>query len=166
MIARSTSPGVFKWGQVFQRGDLPIFITDLANNPVSPFKVTYTLFYVGSGCARQVGPADRVPVQADVGEYYVSGVAGECAQPGDWLVEWKYQESFSSPCIADRMGFKVFNTAQYLPPVTYRNQSHPCGCSGSCGCTGASPRGACQWGCRNPCLTQTSTPCGGKYGWG
>ena len=88
MIARSTSPGVFKWGQVFQRGDLPIFITDLANNPVSPFKVTYTLFYVGSGCARQVGPADRVPVQADVGEYYVSGVAGECAQPGDWLVEW------------------------------------------------------------------------------
>lgn len=165
MIARSTSPGVFKWGQVFQRGDLPIFIMDGANNPVSPYRVTYTIFFLGSSCLpRQVGPADRVPVQADVGEYYVSGVAGECAQPGEWLVEWKYQEAFDSPIIADRMGFKVFNTAQYLPPTTFRG--HPCGCSGNCGCTSANPRGACQWGCRNPCLTQSPTPCGGKFGWG
>jgi hypothetical protein len=158
-----TSPGVFRWGYVFQRGDLPIFITDPAGNPADPFKITYSLSFQpkGAPCPRPAGPCDRVPVHADVGEYYVSGVAGQCGQPGQWFVDWKYQESFGSQLIADRMGFQVFDTAQ-LAPVTY--VSYPCGCSSGsgCGCSNLNPRGGCEWGCRNPCLR--TVPCG-KFGW-
>jgi hypothetical protein len=159
MIARSVSPGIFKWGYVFQRGDLPIFITDTAGNPVSPFKVTFTLFRYSKGACgpMRVGPCDRTPVMADVGEYYVSGVAGQCGQPGDWLVEWKFQESFGSQFALDRFGFKVFDTSQYCAGVTYNRLG--CGCSsGGCGCTNANPVGSCQWKCLTP------SGCG-KYGW-
>ena len=164
MIARSVSPGIFKWGYVFQRGDLPIFITDTAGNPVSPYKVTFTLFrYAKGACSpMQVGPCDRTPVMADVGEYYVSGVAGQCGQPGDWFVDWKFQESFGSTFSGDRFGFKVFDTSQ-LAPATYGRLGCGCASGGGCGCTNMNPVGSCQWKCSSPCLTQTSS-CG-KYGW-
>lgn len=156
-------PGVFKRGYIFQRGDLPLFITDSSGNATNPYKVTFTLYYRAgnSPCELQVGPIDRTPVQAKIGEYYVSGVAGECGQPGQWYVEWKYQESFGSQWVTDKMGFSVFETTQFAP-VTYT--SYPCGCGNSsgCGCTIANPRGGCQWGCRNSCLQVSSC---GKYGW-
>jgi len=165
MIARSVSPGIFKWGYVFQRGDLPIFITDTAGNPVSPYKVTYSLLYQGKGeCSpRRAGPCDRTPVQGDVGEYYVSGVAGCCGQPGQWFVEWKFQEAFGSTWSTTTMGFTVFDTSQ-LAPATYGRLGCGCSSGSGCGCTNLNPVGSCQWGCTGSgCLTQTSS-CG-KYGW-
>lgn len=150
------SPGVFRFGQVFQRGDLPIFITDESTNPVSPYKITYTLYYVPpTGCAYPSGVKDRIPVQADVGEYYVSGVVGQCGQPGNWYVEWKYQASSDGVWISDKMGFKVFNTAAYCPPGP-----GSCGCGSSpCACYG---HAGCQWCCRNPCkCSNPGSPCGG-----
>jgi len=154
-MTATSSPGVFRVGHVFQRGDLPLFVTDLAGNAVTPYKVTFTIFYQSSGdvCARQVGPSDRTPVQAAIGEYYVSGVA--CGQSGQWYVEWKLQEGASTSLVSERMGFQIFDSSR-LSPSTYISGSS-CGCS--CGC---SSHAGCQWGCRNPCLRTTSC---GKYGW-
>lgn len=163
MSVRLVSPGVFRWGHVFQRGDLPNFVTDMAGYPANPYKLTFTLFYYPKGacCPMRVGPIDRTPVNADIGEYYVSGVAGQCGQPGDWYVEWKLQEAFGSQVSTDLFGFKVFDTAQYLPAATY--QKLGCGCVQGCGCTNANPVGSCQWKCSSSGLVQTST-CG-RYGW-
>lgn len=115
-VAPKHSPGIFKMGHVFQRGDLPLYVMDNAGNPVSPQKVTFTIYrYDRNGTAVQIGPADRTPVNVGVGEYYVTGIAGDCGgQPGDYFVKWTYQYNLSSPLTSDVMGFKVFNPSDYL----------------------------------------------------
>lgn len=133
MILRS-SPGVFKWGHVFQRGDLPIYIMDAVGSPFSPFKVTYTILFQPKlhntdGQHRQdhltkIWPCDRIPVQADIGEYYGTGCAGEGGQPGQWFVEWTIQEYLDGPLQADRFGFEVFNTAEFCPRHHHLGHEH------------------------------------------
>lgn len=140
MIIRS-SPGVFRWGQVFQRGDLPIFITDNAGNPLDPHKITYNLLYQPrrhhnlcsappshhsghfpghhSGFPNHAvvaGPCHRIPVQAALGEFYVTGCAGQGGQPGQWFVRWVIQEFFQGTLMSETFGFDVFDTARYFPP--------------------------------------------------
>lgn len=141
------SPGVFVWGHVFQRGDLPLYIQDATGNPASPSIVQYTMFrYVkGNPNPVQVGPCGRTPVTADLGEYYATGVAGECGQPGDWFVQWVYQEAFDSQKVEAIFPFKVFNSADFPVACATSTSSSSCGCK----------RGAMAWSCRNPC------PCGG-----
>lgn len=113
-----SSPGIFAFGYVFQRGDLPIYITDPAGNPASPAVINYTLFAYpkGSACAFQTGPANRTPVSAGVGSFYVSGVAGECGQPGRWYVQWNWAESVNSPMNQDTFGFVIFDSALGFKP--------------------------------------------------
>jgi len=113
-------PGMFKPGHVFQRGDLPIWISDLAGNPFGPAVITYTLYHYEAGCPDpiQAGAADRRPVNAGLGEYYVSGIAGEFGQPGDWFVRWTYQETLDSPETEDIYPFKVFDSSQVDPCCT------------------------------------------------
>jgi hypothetical protein len=107
-------PSIFKYGHVFQRGELPIYISDLSGNPVSPAIVTYTIFRYEAGNPNpiQVGAADRTPVNAGIGEYYVSGVAGEFGQPGEWFVRWRYQADIDSPVTEDYYPFEVLDTSQ------------------------------------------------------
>lgn len=150
MPASTSSSGVFVWGHVFQRGDLPLFVTDLANNPLDPYSVKYTMYYYpkNAQCATRVGPECRTPVRVDVGEYYATGVAGQCGQPGDWCVEWKVQEVFNGPVLSSKFCFKVFDSSQYC---NYGGTS-----SGGCSSVNTP---AC--GCKKPC----SCSCGGKSGW-
>jgi len=106
------SPGVFVVCAVFSRGDLPIFFKDSSGNPTSPYLVAYSLYQQGACGAVLVGCADRTPVEAAVGEYYVSGVA---ASPGQWFVEWTYQETSTSPLTGVIFAFTVFDPARYCP---------------------------------------------------
>lgn len=121
MIVKS-SPGVFKCGHLFQRGDLPIYIVDGAGSPFSPYSIKYTLLYHpkprehhGPHCSHliKVFPCHRMPVQADIGEYYATGYAGEGGQSGQWYVEWVFQEYFEGPLQEDRFGFEVFSPAEF-----------------------------------------------------
>jgi hypothetical protein len=72
-----------------------------------------------------INPYHRVPIQADVGEYYATGYAGEGGQPGQWYVEWVLQEYFDGPLQEDRFGFEVFSPVEYLSnpyrPVGYQS---------------------------------------------
>lgn len=135
------SPGIFVWGHVFQRGDLPLFIRDPAGNPASPFKVTYTLFYYIKGLVTpvQVGPEGRTPVTADLGEYYVSAVGGEGGQTGDWYVRWTWQESFGSQEVELAFPFKIFDSSQF--PEASSSCCSACGAVRTfCSCHGTTPR--------------------------
>jgi hypothetical protein len=131
VAAKITSPGVFNYGQVFQMGDLPIYITDLANNPLGPYLVKFTMYYYpkNSQCAVRVGAEDRTPVNVGVGEYYATGVAGQCGQPGDWYIEWKIQEAFDSTLVKECFRFKVFDSAQYCAHGNSTSNPSSCGCS-------------------------------------
>jgi hypothetical protein len=143
------SSGVFRWGQVFQRGDLPLYVTDVAGNPLGPYSVTYTMLYhpKTSPCVQRVCPEGRTPVQVDVGEYYASGIAGRCGQSGEWCIEWKLQEFFGGPFTTATYCFSVFDVSAYCPPGMTRS----CGCASasSCGCHRVT--NGCQYGCRNSC---------------
>jgi len=138
------------WGHVFQRGDIPFYVTDLAGNPLSPYSVRYTMYFTPKNgtCPVRVGPEDRIPVQVDVGEYYATGVAGQCGQPGDWCVRWKAQEVFEGPTISDTFCFKVFDYAQYCAPGAI-----------STGCSSINTP-ACRWCCRSSCSCGSA-----KFGW-
>ena len=162
MIVRS-SPGVFKWGHLFQRGDLPIYITDTAGNPFDPHSVKYSLLYRAHkhypdrhAVPRHpviVGVCHRTPVQAAPGEYYATGCAGECGQPGQWFARWVVQEYSQGPLLEEQFGFEVFDTAAYFPPGV--------GMAGRpSGCNTPGIRPSCRWCCKpNPC------GCANSRGW-
>lgn len=119
-------PKCFRYLQLLQRGDLPIYISDRAG-PVSPFRVTFTMFQVRpNGTKFQVGPAHRTPAAGVVGEYYVTGHAGEQGQPGDWIVRWEYQRSFDGAFQTKEMEFRVLDAVLANDPrdVTVRVQKY------------------------------------------
>jgi len=159
----NSSPGVFRWGHLFQRGDLPIYITDTTGNPLDPYKVNYTLLFepekhYSDRPAVQThpiiaGPCHRTPVQAAAGEYYVTGCAGSCGQPGQWFVKWVIQEYLNGPLTEAIFGFAVFDTAKYFPPGV--------GMMGrSIGCGEPSGPASCRWCCKpSPCA------CANSRGW-
>jgi hypothetical protein len=103
------SPKQFRYRQLLQRGDLPIFICDRAG-PVSPVWVRYTMYHIlRCGARRRIGPARRVPVSGKVGEFYVSGRAGDLGQPGSWLVLWEWRYGHTSATQSKEMQFEVLD---------------------------------------------------------
>ena len=82
----------FRWNHTFQIGDLELHTKDAVGLPYSPVVVLYTLYNVlHGGVPVVVGNPNRRPVQQGVGYYYVTGTAGEGGQPGEWIIEWRWQ---------------------------------------------------------------------------
>lgn len=109
-LCQQTTPPTLRWGQDIQRGMLGVWLSDYVNCPISPFRVSYTLFMVTpSGQLTQVGPCNRTPAKGDIGEFYVTGIAGDLGQPGRWLIRWTYQVSFNGPCYYEQMPFDVLD---------------------------------------------------------
>lgn len=134
--------GVFVWQHVFQSGDLPIYFAK-PSGPIDPYSVSYTFKYTpkGSECPIVAGPSNRTPVRTGVGEYYATGIAGQCGQPGGtWVICWQYQETLGSPTQEVCQTFVVFDSSTYCAPSCTPSQD-PCGCG-------------------------PSSPCSPSYGWG
>jgi hypothetical protein len=106
----------FRWGHQFGIGDLEICVTGKGGNPLGPVCITYTLHQIQKGCApKQVGPFGRKPGNSSVGCYYATGTAGECGQPGLWLIRWRYQKTFGDGFIEKDCYFYVLDSV--LCPV-------------------------------------------------
>lgn len=102
----------FRWGQDFPPGELMIAFTDAVGNPWAPVVVLFRLFRVmPGGPLYPVGPFNRRPVacRRRLGVYYVVGTAGEGGQPGDWVIEWRWQRSPYDPPTIERRPFKVLD---------------------------------------------------------
>lgn len=101
-----------RWGQTLGVGDLMLAIRDLAGNPFAPIIVLYRLYQVlPGGGLLPVGDPNRRPAKCGkrLGVYYVTGIAGDCGQPGDWVVEWRWQRSTFAPTQMERRPFKVLD---------------------------------------------------------
>jgi hypothetical protein len=106
----------FRWGHQFGMGDLTICVTGKGGNPVGPVCISYTLYQIQQGCQpKQVGPSGRKPGNSSLGCYYATGTAGECGQPGLWVIRWNYQISFGASPIEKDCYFYVFDSV--LCPV-------------------------------------------------
>lgn len=109
-------PKTFRWMQLLQRGDLSIFFCD-GDGTVAPIQVVYSLYFVRlDGTRRPVGPPNRVPVSGDFGEYYAVGSAGAGGQPGNWVIEWKYQRSIFHSVEVVEMSFMVLDAVLAQDP--------------------------------------------------
>ncbi len=112
-ISCETLPAVksFRWGHTFVRGDLMLSLRD-GGNPYAPIIVLYRMFQVlPGGALNPVGPFNRRPAVCgkSLGVYYATGTAGELGQPGDWIIEWRWQRSTFSPTQTVRQPFKVLD---------------------------------------------------------
>jgi hypothetical protein len=106
----------FRWGQQLGMGGMEICVTGKGGNPVGPVCISYTLYQVQKGCTlKQVGPSGRKPGNSSLGCYYATGTAGECGQPGLWVIRWSYQMSFGASPIEKDCYFYVFDSV--LCPV-------------------------------------------------
>jgi hypothetical protein len=111
-ISCTLSVPTFRWLLPFPPGELAIAFTDAVGNPYAPVVVLFRLLRVmPSGVPYPVGPFNRrpVPCKKRLGVYYVTGMAGEGGQPGDWLVEWRWQRSPYDPPTVERRPFKVLD---------------------------------------------------------
>jgi len=104
-------PPTFPLGHVFTSGDLTFQVKDAAGNPLSPFVLTYAIFQVRAGnVLLPFGDPKRRPVMGMDGQFYPSFLADDLGQPGDFLLRWTYQESFSSPPVVKDIPFRINGT--------------------------------------------------------
>ena len=91
---------VFVAGQTIGQGALDIFLTNAQGNAANCYSITYAIYYVDPGPPETevlIGPADRVPVNPTVGEYYASLVVPAGATVGDYRIRWSFQQFAGSP---------------------------------------------------------------------
>lgn len=115
-------PKSFRYLQLLQRGDLPIYICDSVG-PVSPVWVGFTMYQVlPCGARRRVGPFQRTPAKGTVGEFYATGRAGESGQPGQWVIVWDWRHYFNGAVQSKEMEFQVLDAVAAACPrdVTVR----------------------------------------------
>lgn len=109
-------PRGFRYLQLLQRGDLPIYICNNAG-PVSPVWVGFTMYQVlPCGARRRVGPFQRTPAKGLVGEFYATGRAGESGQPGNWVVVWEWRQNFNGAVQSKEMEFQVLDAVAAADP--------------------------------------------------
>lgn len=102
----------FRWQSDFGRCSLVFKLCDARGLPYSPVTVLYELYQVMPGGYRLLrGPPNRQPIMEDVGSYYATGTAGECGQPGDWVIVWRWQRDPWSPVQTREMPFRVVDWA-------------------------------------------------------
>lgn len=109
-------PKGFRYLQVLQRGDLPIYLCT-KSGPVSPFWIAFTMYRVlPCGARQRVGPYQRTPVSGAVGEYYATGRAGESSQPGNWVIVWDWRQHFNGALETKEMEFQVLDAVAAADP--------------------------------------------------
>ena len=106
-VSTTVSKPVFKWRQLFQRGDLQLFLCD-EMGPFHPVSIRYEMFYIRPDGSRQpAGPRVRYPARGRLGEFYATGYAGEFGQPGNWVIRWSFQRKFYAPLDFVEQCFRV-----------------------------------------------------------
>ena len=86
----------FKRGQETKRGDLDIFLKTRGGNPKDAAEITYSIFDYTCGVEVLLPPADRVPINPTVGEYYASFIVPLDANIGEYRIRWYFRQLLSS----------------------------------------------------------------------
>jgi len=59
-----------------------------------------------------------------IGEFYVTGLAGEGGQPGDWLIRWEVQNSAGAHIQTIEQRFQVLDAVAVSPRDGHRVNKH------------------------------------------
>lgn len=113
----------FTPGQTLVRGDLDIFLTNSAGNPSNAADISYALYWVDTTGPVEVevliGPANRIPMNPAVGEYYASLMVPTGATPGTYRIRWTFRETTVMPYQQVVQEFAIVATGSVLAPTIY-----------------------------------------------
>lgn len=111
----------FNQGQVLERGDLDIFLTNASGAATNAYSITYAIYYVDptTGTECLIGTAARTPVNPAVGEYYASLQVPPNATIGDYRIRWTIQEFAGAPLQQVVQEFCVVGEAVVTTATTY-----------------------------------------------
>lgn len=87
-------PVAFTPGQELGRNDLKIFLVDEVGVPTNAAEITYAIYFVDvalgpPGVEVLIGPAQRIPVNPSVGEYYAALLVPPGAGSGSYRIRWR-----------------------------------------------------------------------------
>jgi len=111
----------FTPGQTLGRGDLDIFLVDSQGGPTNAAEIYYALYYVDPGPPEVevlIGPAQRTPVNPQIGEYYAALQVPGLATLGTYRIRWYFKEYVSQPLTEVVQEFQVV-TPEALTVVAY-----------------------------------------------
>lgn len=101
----------FEPGQDVVRGDLDIFLTNSNGNPTNAAEISYSLFFLDetgvSPVEVLIAPADRVPVNPAVGEYFAALTIPPTANIGTYRIRWTFRDTVGAPETQVVMEFAV-----------------------------------------------------------
>lgn len=88
----------FGAGQELGRNDLKIYLVDELGVPCNAAEISYALYFVDQsmgppGMEVLIGPAERVPQNPTVGEYYAALMVPPGASSGDYRIRWTFRKS-------------------------------------------------------------------------
>lgn len=80
------------------RNDLSIFLVDEYGVRCNAAEITYAIYFVDQsqgppGVEILIGPAERIPVNPSVGEYYAALLIPPGAAAGDYRIRWTFKKS-------------------------------------------------------------------------
>lgn len=93
-------PVCFNVGEELGRNDLKIFLVDELGVPCDAAEMSYALFYVDQsmgppGVEILIGPAERIPVNPSIGEYYAAVMVPPGASAGDYRIRWTFKKTLA-----------------------------------------------------------------------
>jgi len=85
-------------GTELGRNDLKIYLLDEFGVPCNAAEISYAIFFVDEsvgypGIEVLVGPAQRVPVNPSIGEYYAALLVPPGAAAGNYLIRWTFRKT-------------------------------------------------------------------------
>lgn len=87
----------FNRGYTLGRGDLDIFLQDQQGFATDAAEISYAIYDFTTGVEVLVGPAARVPLNPQVGEYYANCIVPDNATVGLYRIRWTFRETVNGP---------------------------------------------------------------------
>jgi hypothetical protein len=108
----------FKRGQELSRAEgLNIFLKSRDQTPKNAAEITYNIYDFTTGVEVLLPPADRVPVNPAIGEYYASFIVPLDANLGKYRIRWFFREYVGSPQAQVLQEFAVVQDATQIVTI-------------------------------------------------
>ena len=107
----------FKRGQELRRGDLHIFLKARDGSPKNAAQITYSIYDFTTGVEVLMVPADRIPINPSIGEYYASFIIPLDANIGNYRIRFSFREYLNSPQAQVVQEFSIVENATQIITV-------------------------------------------------
>lgn len=112
----------FRRGQELGRGDLHIFLKAKDGSPKNAAQITYSIYDFTTGVEVLMVPADRIPINPSIGEYFASFIIPLDANIGSYRIRFGFREYLNSPQAQVVQEFSVVDNATQVitvPGITH-----------------------------------------------